>query len=245
VKTQEHAKFQELAKQYRLDPIPESVAQLTDLVARQESDLDMVAKIISKDPALTARLIRAANPRAKSEEDYDITTVDDALMRIGIGCVLLLAMGSPLSLALVKTFQTMLGMKLETVNPRTATPFSSQHVIGTIGFSGKAEGHVYLRLSLEGARHIASRVLGMSLEELTNEADVTDAVGELLNIITGNFKSNLCDAGLDCRLHTPSVTRTEDFSVRSQPGGGSERMAFRSAEMLVYVDVTVNPWGDD
>lgn len=244
MKTQD-IKFQELAKQYALDPIPESVARLTDLVARQESDLDLIAKIISKDPALTARLIRAANPRAKTEEDYNITTVDEALLRIGIGCVLLLAMGVPLALALVNTFQTMLEMKLETVNPKTATPFTASHVLGTIGFSGKAEGRVYLRLSLDGARLIASRILGLTLDELTNPADVTDAVGELLNIITGNFKSNLCDAGLDCRLHTPSVTHTEDFAVSTTPGGGSERMAFRSPQMLVYVDVTVNPWNDD
>jgi chemotaxis protein CheX len=117
--------------------------------------------------------------------------------------------------------------------------------LGTIGFSGKAEGFVYLRLSLEGSRLIASRILGMTLEELTNPGDITDAVGELLNIITGNFKSNLCDAGLDCRLHTPSVTRSTDFSVHAMQGGGSERMAFRSAEMLVYVDIAVNPWNDD
>jgi CheY-specific phosphatase CheX len=245
VKTPENAKFQELAKQYHLDPIPESVAQLTDLVARQESDLDMVAKIITKDPALTARLLRAANPRAKSEEDYDITTVDDALMRIGIGCVLLLAMGSPLSLALVKTFQTMLEMKLESVNPKASAPFLGEHILGTISFAGKAEGRVYLRLSLDGGRLIASRILGLTMDELTNSADITDAVGELLNIVTGNFKSNLCDAGLDCKLQTPSVTRTDDFAVRAMSGGGSERMAFRTPQLLVYMDITVNPFNDD
>lgn len=225
--------------------MPESVARLTDLVSQQESDVDLIAKVVNKDKGLTARLLRAANPGAMTEEAYEITTVDEALMRIGIGCVLLLAMGAPLSHALIKTFQTMLGMKLETVNPNTATPFLDEHVLGTIGFSGKAEGKVYLRLSKEGARLIASQILGLTLEELTNNADVTDAVGELLNIITGNFKSNLCDAGLDCRLHTPSVTHTDDFSVRTLVGGGSERMAFRSPQMLVYVDVTVNPWGDD
>lgn len=225
--------------------MPESVARLTDLVSQQESDVDLIAKVVNKDKGLTARLLRAANPRAMTEEGYTITTVEEALMRIGIGCVLLLAMGTPLSHALIKTFQTMLGMKIETVNPNTATPFIDEHVLGTIGFSGKAEGKVYLRLSKEGARLIASQILGLTLEELTNNADITDAVGEMLNIITGNFKSNLCDAGLDCRLHTPEITHTDDFSVCAVPGGGSERMAFRSPQMLVYVDVTVNPWGDD
>ncbi len=85
----------------------------------------------------------------------------------------------------------------------------------------------------------------MTPEELTDVAEINDAVGELLNIITGNFKSNLCDAGLDCRLHTPRVARTEGFDVPTVPGGGLERMAFRAAQLTLFVDVTVNPWNDD
>lgn len=243
--TADNQKYQELARQYRLDPIPESVARLTDLVARQESDLEAIGKIISQDRSLTERLIRAANPRADDEDDYAITTVDDALMRLGVGSVLLLAMGSPLSLALVKTFDTMLDIKLDTINPKAATQFTGEHVLGTIGFSGKAEGCVSLRLSQEGSKLVASRILGLTVEEITSAADVTDAVGELLNIITGNFKSNLCDAGLPCTLHPPEVKRTNDFSVPSASQGASERMAFRSRELMVYIDVTVNPWNDD
>lgn len=243
--TTQEREFQELARKYHLEPTPESVSRLSDLVAQQGDDLDTVGKIISKDPALTARLIRAANPRAESEEDYGITTVDEALMRMGIGSVLLLAMSTPLSLAIVKTFQTMLGMKLETVNPKTATPFSGEHLLGTIGFSGKAEGNVYLRLDPEGAKLIASRILDMKIEELNNGDDITDAVGELLNIVTGNFKSNLCDAGLHCKLQVPSITRTRDFSASAISGGGSERMAFCSSALTVFMDVTVNPWRRD
>src|SRR5581483_5537228 len=115
---QDQQKYQELAKRYGFAPVPDSVMRLTELVARQEADLDLISKAITKEAALTARLLRAANPRAETEADYQITNVEEALMRIGIGCVLLLAMGTPLSLALVKTFQTMLAMKLENVHPR-------------------------------------------------------------------------------------------------------------------------------
>lgn len=238
-----NAKYQELARRYGLAPVPESVVRLTELVARQDADLDTVGRVINQDATLTSRLLRAANPRARSEQDYQITTVDDALMRLGVGCVLLLAMGAPLSLALGKTFQTMLGMKLESIHPRDVLPFSGNHVLGTIHFSGKADGKVCLRLSNEGSRLIASRILGQTVEQLTNPADVNDAVGELLNIIAGNFKSNLCDAGLDCRLHTPSVAVTNDFAV-ANTGGSVERMAFRALPTVVCVDLMVNPWNE-
>lgn len=237
--------YNELAKKYGIEAIPESVQRLTQLVARQDADLDQIAKVISKDQAITQRLLRAANPKANDEDEYMISTVEDALMRNGIGCVLLLAMGSPLTLALVRTFNTMIGEKLESVNPKGVTPFLSEHVLGTIGFSGKAEGKVYLRLSIEGARLVAAHVLGLPPQELKDRSEIDDAIGELLNIITGNFKSNLCDAGLDCKLHTPSVTRTSDFTVRIEPGAGLERMAFRAPDLVLFVDVTVNPFNDD
>ena len=237
--------YKDIARLYGLEAVPESVLRLTQLVARQDAELGEIAKVITGDQAITQRLLRAANPRAKTEQDYDVTTVEDALMRNGVGCVLLLAMGTPLTLALIKTFKTMVGEKLESVNPRTTTPFLTEHVLGTIGFSGKAKGRVYLRLSVEGARLVAAEILGLAPKDLSNRSEIDDAVGELLNIVTGNFKSNLCDAGLDCRLHTPSVTRTSSFEIETLPGAGLERMAFRAPNLVLFVDVAVNPWNQD
>ena len=139
----------------------------------------------------------------------------------------------------------MLGLKLESVHPKAVTQFPGEHLLGTIEFSGKAEGRVYLRLSKEGAKRVAAGVLGLKAEELNDAAEINDAVGELLNIITGNFKSNLCDAGLDCRLHTPIVAGANNFDVPTVPGGGLEHMAFRAPQVLLLVDVTVNPWRDE
>jgi chemotaxis protein CheX len=237
--------YKELAQRYGLEPVPESVIRLTQLVARQDADLGEIAKVIADDQAITQRLLRAANPRAKDEDDYAVTTVEDALMRSGIGCVLLLAMGTPLSLALIRTFKTMLDQKLESVNPKGLKPFLTEHVLGTIGFSGKATGKVYFRLSVEGARLIAAEILGLTPKDLNLRSEIDDAIGELLNIVTGNFKSNLCDAGLDCRLQTPSVTHASTFEIQTPPGAGLERMAFRAPGVDLFVDVAVNPWNQD
>jgi chemotaxis protein CheX len=241
----EPVNYSELAKRYGLEAIPEAVARLTKLVARQDADLEEITKVIKQDKALTQRLLRAANPRALCDAEMDIDTVEDALMRTGVGCALVLAMSAPLTLALIKTFLTMLGLKLESVHPNSVERFQGEHVLGTIGFSGKAEGEVYLSLSVEGARSIAALQLGLAPQEITADADVNDAVGELLNIVTGNLKSNLCDAGLDCRLRPPAVTRTRGFQAQTVPGGSLERMAFCGPQMLVFVDVSVNPFGDE
>lgn len=241
---EDRSKYQELARRYGLAPLPESVSRLTALVARQDSDLDEIAKLISKDPGMKERLLRVANPGASHPSEYTIETVEDALMRNGIGCVLLLAMGTPLAQALVKTFQTMLSRKLDTVELHTVLPLEGQHLLGTIAFSGKAAGRVYLRMSRDSGKQIAAAILGLSPEEITDESEINDVIGEVLNIMTGNFKSNLCDAGLDCRLETPQVSHTSDTQTPRIRGGGLEQMAFCSGDIALFVDVTVNPWND-
>ncbi|MBC8096979.1 MAG: chemotaxis protein CheX [Akkermansiaceae bacterium] len=238
------ANYQDLAKRYGLAPLPDSVSKLTQLVARQDAPMDEIAALISKDPGLKARILCVANPKAEHESDYSIETVEDALMRNGIGCVLLIAMGTPLAQALVKAFQTMLSMKLDMLNRYEVPDLEGNHILGTIGFSGKAVGRVFFRMSQESAQEIAGTILGVTPESLTDISEINDVIGEVLNIMTGNFKSNLCDAGLDCRLETPSVKLTADAETPTIRGGGLERMAFRSGKIVVFVDVTVNPWND-
>jgi CheY-specific phosphatase CheX len=236
--------YRELARRYGLAAIPESVTRLTQLVARQDSNVDDIVRVIEKDPALSARLLRAANPRAADESEYTVDSVESALMRNGIGCALLLAMGTPLSLALVKTFQTMLSLTLEPVEVKQLEALVGEHMRCSIGFAGKVAGRVYLRMSSATARAIAAGILGLNPGEITDNNEVSDAAGELLNIMTGNFKSNLCDAGLDCKLEPPQVGMTDDFETPVEPGGGMERLAFQAGDIQIFVEVTANPWSD-
>jgi chemotaxis protein CheX len=238
------SQYKELARRYGIAPTPDAVSRLTQLVARQDCCVDEIVRVIEKDPGLSARLLRVANPQAADESEYIVGTVDAALLRNGIGCALLLAMGTPLSLALVKTFQTMLSLQLETVDPHQLDSLTGPHMRGAIGFAGRVTGHVYLRMSSVSARAIAAGILGLQPGELNDNDEIRDAAGELLNIMTGNFKSNLCDAGLDCKLQPPKVGVTEDCSTPIEPGGGLERLAFRAGKIEIFVEVTANPWAD-
>lgn len=239
------ATYQDLARRYGFAPKPESASRLTQLVARQDSDVDEIVKVIDKDAALRERLLRVANPDAENAAEYTVETVEDALMRNGVGCAMVLAMGTPLAFALVKTFQTMLSLNLESIDRNKAEPLQGSHLLGTIAFSGKVEGKVYLRIGLPSAKAVAAGILGMNPEEMKDWNEIRDVAGELLNIMTGNFKSNLCDAGLDCRLEPPDVQITEDLRTPTMPGGGMERMAFRADKMNLFVDVAANPWSGE
>ena len=70
-----------LAKQFGLESIPDSVQRLQQMIAKRDGNIEDFAKLISLDSELSARVLRAANPRAKCVEDYVATTVEEALQR--------------------------------------------------------------------------------------------------------------------------------------------------------------------
>ena len=233
----------EIAKRYGLEAIPESVRRLGMLVSRQDACTDEVAKLICQDKELTARLLRVANPKAETEADYMITTVAAALQRSGMGSALLLAMHVPLVQAVQKTFHTMLGAEL-TMRPSAVLPSWGEHILCEIAFKGKASGSAALRMPQMSALQVAASVLDMPPADLGDAAIIDDVIGELSNMMVGNFKSNLCDAGLKCTLSTPSITRTSDRQLRSVSGSLGERIAFHAPDLDIMIDLNVNPWGE-
>lgn len=78
-----------------LDPLPTSVTRLASMVCSTEETPDLleVTEIVRYDQALTAGLLRQANS-SWSASRTEITTVKDAVVRLGAGAVLSLALGT-------------------------------------------------------------------------------------------------------------------------------------------------------
>jgi HD-like signal output (HDOD) protein len=77
----------------RLEGLPTSLTRLTTLVASNDFRLDEVVEVTSYDPVLTAGLLRAANS-ASSGPSREISTVHEAVVRLGASTVSSLAMGA-------------------------------------------------------------------------------------------------------------------------------------------------------
>jgi chemotaxis protein CheX len=60
-------------------------------------------------------------------------------------------------------------------------------VTASVSVTGAWEGHIVVSCSAPASRDVAAALLGVELADVTPE-DVTDAVGELVNIIGGNVK---------------------------------------------------------
>lgn len=82
-----------------------------------------------------------------------------------------------------------------------ATPHA---VSGLIGVSGKARGSIVLGCSEATARELTGRMLAQDPATIP-EADVTDCIGELSNIVAGNMLPLIDEGRGDLRIALPSV----------------------------------------
>ena len=82
-----------IAKAYDLEPIPMSGTKLANLIADPDSTLESLIEVVSLDQALTGRALRAANSAASAARST-ITTVKDAVVRLGRSTMLTLGFGA-------------------------------------------------------------------------------------------------------------------------------------------------------
>ena len=108
---------------------------------------------------------------------------------------------NPFLASTLEVFSTMLGSKLTRGELSLSMNFQPQHdVSGIIGLSGKASGTVVVSLDRDVAIAATERLLGE--RPSTINADVVDAVGEIVNMIAGRAKSNLEELAMTLSLPT-------------------------------------------
>jgi HD-like signal output (HDOD) protein len=79
-----------------LEPLPASVARLAILVAEEDSNLREIVEVVAYDQVLTGALLSRANSVVSAVRN-PIRTVHEAVVRLGTGTVLALAMSASLS----------------------------------------------------------------------------------------------------------------------------------------------------
>ena len=84
---------------------------------------------------------------------------------------------------------------------------------------------------------MTAAMLGMETDEIEGDEEVHDVIGELCNMICGDLKSRLCDAGLSCELSIPSITCGKGFTIESRGWDRSEQFSFRSDNHTALVAV--------
>lgn len=88
-------------------------------------------------------------------------------------------------------------------------------VTAMVGLAGLLTGVMSFRCEAEAAALITSRMLGINLAEANSS--IADAMGEICNMVAGNFKYKIPGLGDGCLLSLPSVVRGGDYTIHARP----------------------------
>jgi flagellar motor switch protein FliN/FliY len=114
---------------------------------------------------------------------------------------------------LMDTFETMLSMSLEPAEQGPAAPAKAGQIVGAVNFGGEVIGVMSLHVDEKFGRIMTAAMLGMQPDEVEDEEQIKDVIGELTNIVAGNLKTDFLDGGLQCIISAPSITRGSDFKI--------------------------------
>ena len=129
----------------------------------------------------------------------------------------------------------MLGCRLEPADAaeHQATP----ELTAMVGLAGSACGILTVCCSNRTAASIADHMLGP--ENARSEDHIWDALGELCNMIAGNFKNKLSGVDGSCMLSVPTVITGGEYSFHSLADGGCLEctMLFEGAPIVIRLEL--------
>ena len=139
-----------------------------------------------------------------------------------------------LELACEEVFEIMLGCKLEPQPGLTPPPLE---FTAMVGLAGQLCGVLTLRCSAQSATLMASKMLGVEPKQA--DEHMWDALGEICNMIAGNFKNKLTGMADRCMLSVPTVITGADYSFHALADGGPVEivLAFEGAPIMVALEV--------
>lgn len=228
------ATSEELIKKYNLAPVPPNVQRLGKLLEGGfDQNVSEIVKIIQSDEGLTKKTLQMATGGRKRDVEMEI---DTAVVRLGVSSITLLVMTELLDHAVTRTFATMLGAGLKPVSFEVDL---RGQMVGCITIEGRVQGKVFLRVPDTISGWLVTHFLGEGAVPDPSEV-FPDVVGELLNMIGGNFKSNLCDAGLSCTLSVPAVDLQNAFQQEVGEDQQLRELVYTVEEMPVILTVLMN-----
>jgi chemotaxis protein CheX len=115
-----------------------------------------------------------------------------------------------MELAAREVFELMLGCHLEA--PQIAVD-GSFDATSMVGLAGKVRGILTFSCGAKSAALMASKLLGVEVVEGSRE--ILDALGEICNMVAGNFKNKIAGLGEGCMLSVPTVVTGKNYSLHS------------------------------
>lgn len=105
------------------------------------------------------------------------------------------------------------GTEIDDTEVRVPSPLQSD-IVALISLVGDLEWTLMLALPKATAESLAARFAGFAIP--FDSPDMGDAIGELTNILGGEVKARLDQAGVRADISLPSVMRGQNISILGQ-----------------------------
>jgi chemotaxis protein CheX len=141
-----------------------------------------------------------------------------------------------LELAAQEVFETMLGSHLEAVSE--PPPEEALDVTAMVGLAGLLCGVLTIRCSSRAGARMASKMLGIDPEKAA--AEMWDAMGEICNMVAGNFKNKISGLGDGCMLSVPTVITGGEYNCHSPGNAPTLQINFLFEEERIIVAMEIH-----
>ena len=138
--------------------------------------------------------------------------------------------------AALEVFEMMANSRLEIA--ATPVPAPEGGLTAMVGMAGALCGMATVRCSPETASKLAAQMLGQ--EAASNPATGCDALGELCNMIAGNFKAKVSTLGEHCHLSVPTVIRGESYSLATSEPVESVNVVLNYSGQPIHISLVVD-----
>lgn len=134
-----------------------------------------------------------------------------------------------------EVFELMLGSKL---SPLIGAEATNLNVTAMVGLAGQLCGVLSVRCSGKAAALMASKMLGVDLDKV-GAGEVSDALGEVSNMVAGNFKNKIAGLAEGCMLSPPTVITGSDYDLHSMADSPALdlRVLFESMPIIISLQI--------
>jgi chemotaxis protein CheX len=141
-----------------------------------------------------------------------------------------------LQCAALEVFEVMAGVQLQ-VDPAPEEEQRGEET-AMVGMAGALCGMITLRCSRRISKELASQMLGE--EGSASHSAARDALGELCNMIAGNFKGKVNQLADHCMLSVPTVISGEDYSLSTVEATDGVTIALRLENEPIWVSLIMH-----
>ncbi|MFZ0285054.1 MAG: chemotaxis protein CheX [Terriglobales bacterium] len=134
-----------------------------------------------------------------------------------------------------EVFELMLGCHLAV--PESPSQ-ADMGITSMVGLAGKLCGVLSVRCDAKSAALMTSKMLGIKVDEV--EAEMTDAMGEIANMVAGNFKNKISGLGDSCMLSPPTVITGSDYDMHSLADSPAVELNLLFESMPIVISLQIH-----